>query len=118
VITTNGRSEVVTLGAGFPSSEPTFKLVWLAKNKKGIKISVVGGSFAGGVPTLLLAKGQEVTLADQSDGSRFVLELLRLTNQAPPLPPPSTAKTPTGASAAPAATTTTAPQTTTATPAG
>src|SRR5581483_11783255 len=36
----NGRSEVVLVGAGFPSAQPMFKLVSLAKNKKGKRIGV------------------------------------------------------------------------------
>src|SRR5579864_765864 len=49
LIKTNGRREVVTVGGGFPTGQPRFKLVSLAKNKKGvrtgIKIGVLGGSF-------------------------------------------------------------------------
>src|SRR5579862_2131851 len=88
LIKTNGHGEVVAIGGGgFPSSQPMFKIVSLAKNKKGkrigVKITVLGGSFAGGDPTLVLAKGQKVTLADESDGSRYVIEVVRLTTAAP-----------------------------------
>jgi len=116
VIKTNGNREVVAIGAGFPSAQPMFKLVALAKNKKGIRIGVLGGSFVGGIPTLLLPKGKTITLADQADGTRYVIELLQLTNAVLPAPTQSTT-----ASAAPATTTTTpaataAPATTTTTP--
>ncbi len=116
----NGRSEVVLVGAGFPSAQPMFKLVSLAKNKKGkrigVRISVVGGSFSGGDPTLLLVKGRKVTLADVTDGSRYVVEVVRLTNAValPAAPAPSAQPTATAspgttqpAPSAPAATTTT-----------
>src|SRR5581483_6531485 len=116
----NGRSEVVLVGAGFPSAQPMFKLVSLAKNKKGkrigVRISVVGGSFSGGDPTLLLVKGRKVTLADVTDGSRYVVEVIRLTNAValPAAPAPSAQPTATAspgttqpAPSAPAATTTT-----------
>jgi hypothetical protein len=100
-----------------------FKLVSLGK-KKGIRIGVVGGSFADGTPTLLIAKGHKITLADESDGSRYVVQLVRLTNAVPPpvttttagSTTPSALTATTNAPAASTATTTTA--TTTTTPSG
>ena len=61
----------------FPASAPLFKLV--ALGKKGIRIGVFSGSFTSGDPTLLLTKGHKITLANQSDGSHYVLKLVRLT---------------------------------------
>lgn len=91
LIRTNGRRQIVAVGAPFPSSQPVFKLV--ALGKKGVRIGVLGGSFTSGIPTLLLPKGHTITLANQADGSRYVLELVRLTTA--PLKPTAPTAVPT-----------------------
>ncbi len=95
---------------GFPTSDPLFKLI--ALGKKNIRIGVLGGSFTSGAPTIKLVKGKRLTLANQADGSRYVIQLLKLTTATPPPPPAG------GSSRAPAGTTTAATTvTTTTTPA-
>ncbi len=76
------------VGAGFPTGEPLFKLV--ALGKKDVKIGVLGGSFTSGAPTLALLLGRAITLADEVDGSRYVLRLVALTTAAAPAPPLTT----------------------------
>jgi hypothetical protein len=84
VLKTNGQREIVYLGDGFPNSEPLFRLVALT-GKNGVRIGVFGGSFTSGAPTIKLARGKDVTLANQADGSRYVLELVKLTTVRPKL---------------------------------
>ena len=96
VVKTNGRRQVIFVGDDFPKKSPLFKLVGLGK--KNIRIGVLGGSFTSGVATIKLRKGKRLTLANQADGSRYVLQLLRLTTATPP---PATA----GSSSTPSATT-------------
>ena len=100
VVKTNGRRQIVFIGDAFPTKDPLFKLV--ALGKKNIRIGVLGGSFTNGLPTIKLAKGKRMTLANKADGSHYVLQLLRLTVATPP------AKTTDGSTPVPAATTTTA----------
>jgi hypothetical protein len=117
IVTTNGRRQLVYVGDGFPAADPVFRLVALAK--KAVRVGVLGGSFIDGVPTIKLARGKPVTLANEADGSQYVIKLVRLTT-AEPKPEPTTtgpaATTPTPAASTPAtttATTTTATTTTT-----
>ena len=110
VLKTNGSRQVIFVGQGFPTSDPLFKLI--ALGKKNIRIGVLGGSFTSGAPTIKLVKGKRLTLANQADGSRYVIQLLKLTTATPPPPPAG------GSSTAPAGTTTAATTvTTTTTPA-
>ncbi|MBV8079563.1 MAG: hypothetical protein JO186_04215 [Actinobacteria bacterium] len=108
----DGRKQVVFVGDPFPTWEPMFKLV--AVTKKGVKIGVLGGSFTSGVPTLALAPGKRLTLANQSDGSKFVIQVVKLTYATKPAAPatPANATTPAATAPTPAATTTTTPSTT------
>jgi len=117
VVKTNGNRQVIFVGDDFPKATPLFKLV--ALGKKNIRIGVLGGSFTSGVPTIKLAKGKRLTLANKADGSRYVLQLLRLTNATPP-PPKAGGSSSTAATPAPATTTTatTTTTSTTTTPAG
>jgi hypothetical protein len=116
VVKTNGNRQVIFVGDDFPKTTPLFKLV--ALGKKNIRIGVLGGSFTSGALTIKLPKGKRLTLANKADGSRYVLQLLRLTNATPP-PPKAGGSSSTAATPAPATTTaTTATTTTTTTPAG
>jgi hypothetical protein len=81
LITLNGERQIVLVGAAFPTVEPLFKLV--ALGKEDVKIGVLGGSFKSGEPTLALLPGRPITLADEADGSRYVLRLVRLTVTTP-----------------------------------
>lgn len=111
VVKINGLRQVVFVGDGFPRANPLFKLVSLGD--KTIRVGVLSGSFTSGLPTIKLAKGKRVTLANEVDGSRYVIKLVALTTATPP---PATT---TPASTTPASTTpsTTTPTSTTAPPA-
>ena len=117
IVTTNGRKQLVYIGDGFPTADPVFRLVALAN--KAVRVGVLGGSFTNGVPTIKLARGKPVTLANQADGSRYVIKLVRLTTAAPK-PEPTTTASPAPTTPAPAATTaaTTTPTTTATTTTG
>jgi hypothetical protein len=115
VVKTNGRRQIIFVGDAFPATDPLFKLV--ALGKKNIRIGVLGGSFTSGAPTIKLVKGKRLTLANEADGSHYMVELVRFTTATPPAKPAA------GSRSAPAATTTTtsattAPATTTTTAAG
>jgi hypothetical protein len=114
IVTTNGKKQLVYVGDGFPTADPVFRLVALAN--KAVRVGVLGGSFTNGVPTIKVARGRTITLANQADGSRYVIKLVRLTTAAPK-PVPAKGASPAPATPAPAATTpvTTTPATTTAT---
>ena len=107
IVMTNGKREVIPVGADFPEEAPLFKLNALGKHAV-IRISVVGGSFTSGVKTIGLGLGKKLTFADESDGTRYVVKLVKLTTvDASSLPTPAGTGT-TGSSTAPAETTTTA----------
>ena len=67
-------AEYVDLGASFPSSSPTFKLVSLTKSSA--KIGIAGGSLATGQATVTLKLNKQLTLMNTADGKRYVLRLL------------------------------------------
>src|SRR5437867_4100757 len=60
VISVNGVPESVAVGAQFPASNPTFRLVSLTK--KTAKIGIAGGSLQGGSQTVTLKKNVPLTL--------------------------------------------------------
>ena len=101
----NGVLESVKIGAGFPASDPTFRLVSIDGKTKTIHIGLVRGSFSTGVPTIELEVGKKLTLVSQPDGIRYELELKDLTTT-------SGDSTTTPASATPAESTTTPAATT------
>jgi len=109
IVTTNGKKQLVYVGDGFPTADPVFRLVALAN--KAVRVGVLGGSFTDGIPTIKLARGKPITLANEADGSRYVIKLVRLTTAAPK-PVPAKSASPASTTPAPAATT---PATTTAT---
>ena len=122
VVKTNGFRQIIFVGDEFPTKGPLFKLV--ALGKKNIRIGVLGGSFTSGLATIKLAKGKRLTLANKADGSRYVLQLLRLTIATPPPPTAAGGSSSTPARTTPATATTsttptsTTPASTTTTPAG
>lgn len=75
IVKVNGKKELYGAGATFPEEAPLFKLAAIAK--KGLKISVLGGTFIDGQRYLVLRQGNEVTLLNQSDGTKFVIVYLK-----------------------------------------
>jgi hypothetical protein len=94
VISVNGASESVTTGAGFPAASPVFQLVSLTTTTA--RVSVAGGSYASGAPTLTLKVGKPVTLVNTADGTRYTLVLQ---------PQGTVAPTPSASTTTPASTT-------------
>jgi hypothetical protein len=95
VLRINGKKQIVGVDGVFPAGEPLFRLVRLGKNGKSIRISVLGGSFTSGNPWIALARGKTLTLANESDGTRYIVKLVKLTNAVLPaakasLPTPGT----------------------------
>jgi hypothetical protein len=91
VISINGAAETVSVGAQFPASSPTFRLVSLTK--RTAKIGIAGGSLEGGMATVTLKKNVPLTLMNTADGTRYVLRLISVgagaaDEAAPPPPPP------------------------------
>ena len=74
VISVNGISETINVGASFPASSPTFKLVSLTKTSA--KVGIAGGSLESGHQTVTLQKNKPLTLMNTADGTRYVLRLL------------------------------------------
>jgi hypothetical protein len=73
LISVNGATETVSVGAQFPAASPVFVLVSLTKTSA--KIGIAGGSLQGG-GTAILKKGKTLTLMNTSDGTRYVLRLV------------------------------------------
>ena len=73
VISVNGASESVTTGGSFPAASPLFQLVSLTGSTA--RVTVVGGSYASGAPSLKLEVGKPVTLVNTADGTRYTLTL-------------------------------------------
>lgn len=73
-ISVDGVSELVKTGASFPQAQPIFRLV--ALTAKSAKLAIVNGSLETGAPTVVLAKGQKLTLMNTADGTRYTLVLL------------------------------------------
>jgi hypothetical protein len=80
VVSVNGTLMTVTVGSDFPqpsatapSATPMFHLVSLGSNTA--KISIAGGSYTSGAPTVTLRVNKPVTLMNTADGSRFKLIL-------------------------------------------
>ena len=75
----NGVLESVKIGASFPASDPTFRLVSIDGKTQTIHIGLVRGSFSTGVSTIELEVGKKLTLVSQPDGIRYEIELQDLT---------------------------------------
>ena len=73
-ISVDGSAEAVAVGAAFPSGDPVFKLVSLAK--RSARIAIQGGSYASGAATLTLKRGEPVTLVNTADGTRYRVVLV------------------------------------------
>jgi hypothetical protein len=107
VLSVNGELMSVAVGAQFPTAgtvfdeigSPLFQLD--ALTGKTAKVSIAGGSYASGAPSLTLTVGKPVTLQNTADGTRYTLLL-----EPPGTPVPATTPGSTG-------TTSTTPTTTT-----
>ena len=73
-ISVNGKAETVRVGASFPSGNPVFRLVSLARGSANIGIA--NGSYASGAQTVRLSNGRPVTLVDTADGVRYTVRLI------------------------------------------
>jgi hypothetical protein len=80
VISVNGTLTSVTVGGDFPqpgtsdpSAQPFFHLVSLTAHTA--RISIAGGSYTNGAPTVTLRENKPVTLVNTADGTRFRLIL-------------------------------------------
>jgi hypothetical protein len=81
VISVNGVGESVDVGGAFPASNPIFQVVSLTS--KTASITIVGGSYADGAPTLKLTVNKPVTLQNTADGTKYTLILMPQGTQAP-----------------------------------
>jgi hypothetical protein len=96
VISVNGTLVSVTVGGDFPSDQPMFHLVSLSAHSA--QISIVGGSYASGAPTVTLHENKPVTLMNTADGTRYKLVLKPQGTPvpaAPTMPTPTSTTTPT-----------------------
>ncbi len=75
-ISVNGVSESISVDKDFPTAEPIFRLVSLTR--RSAKISIAGGSFASGKPTITLELGKTVTLMNTADGTRYEIRLISI----------------------------------------
>jgi hypothetical protein len=80
VISVNGTLYSVAVGTDFPQASttdpsivPLFHLV--SMTAQTAKISIVGGSYASGAPTVTLTVNKPVTLMNTADGTRYKLIL-------------------------------------------
>jgi hypothetical protein len=96
VISVNGTLVSVTVGGDFPSDQPMFHLVSLSAHSA--QISIVGGSYASGAPTVTLRENKPLTLMNTADGTRYKLVLKPQGTSvpaAPTTPTPTSTTTPT-----------------------
>ena len=80
VISVNGTLYTVAVGSDFPDASatdpsivPVFHLVSLTAHTA--KISIAGGSYANGAPSVTLRENKPVTLMNTADGTRYKLIL-------------------------------------------
>ena len=82
VISVNGQSENVGGPSyNFPASDPIFHA---RIEKQDVKVTIVGGSFASGAPTLTLKLHKPVTLVNTATGIRYRLVLVSLSSSSAP----------------------------------
>ena len=99
VISVNGTLYSVAVGNDFPdasstdpSVQPLFHLVSVTAHTA--KVSIVGGSYANGAPSVTLQENKPVTLMNTADGTRYKLILKPVgTPVAAPAAPTSTTST-------------------------
>ena len=73
-IAVNGKTEIVRVGKSFPSANPVFRLVSLARGSASIGIA--NGSYTSGARSIRLTRGRSVTLVDTADGVRYTVRLI------------------------------------------
>lgn len=73
-ISVNGKSETVRVGKSFPSANPVFTLVSLARGSANIGIA--NGTYTSGAQTVRLSSGRSLTLVDTASGVRYTVRLL------------------------------------------
>jgi len=98
VISVNGTLYTVAVGSDFPESSssdpsvvPLFHLVSVTAHSA--KISIVGGSYSSGAPTVTLQENKPVTLMNTADGTRYKLILKPLGTEVAAAPTASTSTT-------------------------
>lgn len=81
VISINGELLMVGVGNDFPTAGTVFSQTGASLfhldsvTAKSAKISIAGGSYADGAPSITLHVGEPVTLQNTADGSRYTLVL-------------------------------------------
>ena len=99
VISVNGALYTVAVGSDFPeasSSDPSIAPLFhlVSATAHTAKISIVGGSYSSGAPTVTLRENKPVTLMNTADGTRYRLILKPVgTAVAAPAAPTSTTST-------------------------
>jgi hypothetical protein len=108
VMSVNGApAELLGVGVEFPlpPAEALFRLESLSAGR--VRISVVGGSYANGAPTVTVKVGKVLTLENTADGTRYELKLLWVGTGTPPpglVPAPPTTAAPTATPSTPTST--------------
>ena len=94
VISVNGTLYSVAVGTDFPQASttdasigPLFHLVSLTAHTA--RISIVGGSYANGAPSVTLTENRPVTLMNTADGTRYKLILKPVGTPLPAAPAPT-----------------------------
>ena len=94
VISVNGTLYSVAVGTDFPQASttdpsivPLFHLVSVTAHTA--KISIVGGSYANGAPSVTLTENRPVTLMNTADGTRYKLILKPVGTAVPAAPAPT-----------------------------
>ena len=113
VISVNGTLYTVAANSNFPQASPLFHLVSVTAHSA--KISIVGGSYSTGAPTVTLRENKPVTLVNTADGTRYLLILKPLGTSVPAGSTSSSAVTGSGSSGSSGAGTTTTPSSNTVT---
>ena len=73
VISVNGTLYTVATASDFPQANPLFHLVSVTAHTA--RISIAGGSYSSGAPTVTLKENKPVTLVNTADGTRYTLIL-------------------------------------------
>ncbi len=77
----NGTRYTVSTASDFPQGSPFFHLVSVTAHSA--KISIAGGSYSSGAPTVTLRENKPVTLVNTADGTRYTLILKPLGTSVP-----------------------------------
>jgi hypothetical protein len=110
-ISTNGLCEEVALKGIFPKGRNLFRVTSIAKDGKSAKVTIVGGAYDSGTAAATIKRGENLTLVNTADGTRYVIKLVASCD-VETTTAPRTETTPTTTPTTP--TTTTAPTTATA----